>query len=491
MKMNKPTLLFLFISLAFGINASFLFNSNVDFFPVDEAYSQVTEHDEHNHEEHADHNEVDGHDHAEDGEHDHSEHAGDIGLDEHANHEEDKSGHDEHADHDEIGHDDDDEEGHEGHGHKEHADNIEVDSHAGHDHSEEESSIEFTAEIMDEFGIKLANVGSGTLFNQIEVQGEITTNPETIYHIVPRVSGVVKEVQKKLGEFVEKDELLAVLESRELALLKSAYLAAKEKFDLSDINFKREEELWKKKISAEQDYLAAKQMRAESLIQLHSAEQQLHAVGFSQEYVDNLPNQPDTLLTHFEFRAPIYGQIIEKHLSLGEFIKEENPVLTIADLSTVWINLTIYQKDLLFIRVGQHVEISLPISSQSIEGKISYISPIVDEHTRTTKALVVVDNSNGLWKPGLFINGSVKLEKTPVPVYVPKTSIQRIENDQVVFVKTTEGFEPQVIQTGRSDSNGVEVIRGLKKGQTYVSEGGFAIKAEMDKEAFAHSGHAH
>lgn len=355
---------------------------------------------------------------------------------------------------------------------------------------EEEDRIEFTPEVMDEFGIKLGIAGSGTLFNQIEVQGEIVTNPETIYHLVPRVSGVVREVKKTLGEFVTEGDLVAVLESRELALLKSTFLAAKERFDLKDIIFKREEDLWKKKITAEQDYLEAKQARAESLIEIHSAEQQLHAVGFSQQDVDSLPMQPDTVLTNFEFRAPMSGQIIEKHLSLGEFIKEESPVLTIANLSTVWVHLTIYQKDLPLIRVGQHVQISFPVGTQTIESTISYISPIVDEQTRTAQALVVIDNTDGLWRPGLFVNGFVKLEEYNVPVYVPKTAIQRIANDQVIFVKTADGFEPQVIQMGKSDRNEVEVLSGLQAGQTYVSEGGFVFKAEMEKEAFAHSGHA-
>lgn len=462
MKTNKYARLMILLFLIIGLNAFLMLNnSNNSILSINEAYSQQSEHTDHDGRNDEDENEID-----------------DDGHDDHVGHDEDEAGHEEHSGHDSDEFGDDD-----------HAEHNDEDEHA--DHGEDEGQVEFTAELMDEFGIQLATAASGTLYNQIEVQGEIVTNPETIYHIVPRVSGVVRDVKKKLGEFVSKDDLLGIIESRELAILKSAFLVANERYDLTDINLKREEELWRKKISAEQDYLAAKQARAQSLIELHSAEQQLHAVGFSQSYVDDLPNQPDSLLTQFEFRAPINGQIIEKHFSLGEFIKEETPVLTIADLSSVWIYLTIYQKDLPQILVGQDVQISLPVGSQTIEGEISYISPIVDEHTRTAQALVVIDNTDGQWRPGLFVNGFVKLDEINVSVYVPKTAIQRIENDQVVFVKNPDGFGPQVIQIGMSDKNGVQVLSGLKPGQTYVSDGGFALKAEMDKEAFSDDGHAH
>jgi cobalt-zinc-cadmium efflux system membrane fusion protein len=356
--------------------------------------------------------------------------------------------------------------------------------HAGEDGHSEEKAIRLTEAQRKEFGIELATAGSGPLKVQVELPGEIVPNADRLAHVVPRVPGVVREVRKVLGDRVRKGEILLVLDSKELADNKAAFLSAREKLDLAQSNYDREEDLWKKKISPTQDYLQAKQALTEARIDLRSAEQKLHALGFSDAYLAQLPSQPDVSYIRYEVIAPFDGVIIEKHVALGEAKKEEAEMFLIADLRSVWVNLGVYQKDIPLVRAGQPVVISAGHGIPEMAGRISYIGPLVGEQTRTATARVVLPNRGGQLRPGLFVTGRVTLSTVPVPILVPKTALQTMDEKTVVFVKDEDGFEPRPVTVGRSDGTHVEVTSGLTPGQKFVSAGAFTLKAQLAKGSF-------
>ena len=124
------------------------------------------------------------------------------------------------------------------------------------------------------------------------------------------------------------------------------------------------------------------------------------------------------------------------------------------------------------------------------EGKIAYISPIIDEVTRTTEARIVLTNPNGHWKPGLFVNGQITTSDVEVNILVPKTALEYYEGQHTVFIQTAEGFIPSAVHIGRTNEQAAEIISGLNPGENYVSKGGFTIKAELQKSEFE-EGHAH
>lgn len=362
-------------------------------------------------------------------------------------------------------------------------------THKEHIEYEEESIVRLDEDEMEEFGIDTRVAGPGTLDVEIDLPGEIIQNPDRLAHIVPRVSGVVRKVYKNLGDYVKTGDVMALLESRELADLKSNFLARKERLALSESVFRREEDLWNKKISAEQEYLQAKRDLAEARIELRTAEQKLHALGLNENYLSRLPAEPDATFTHYEIVAPFSGTVVNKHITLGEALENNSEAFVIADLSSVWVNLSIYQKDLHSVRVGQKVVVSVKDHIPETSGAISYISPLVEETTRTAFARVVLSNAEGIWRPGLFVTGRIKIDNIEVPLIVPRTALQRIGERIHVFVRTEGGFEPREITPGRSDETGVEVLSGLVVGEVYVSKGAFTLKSEMEKEAFGGDHH--
>jgi len=195
-------------------------------------------------------------------------------------------------------------------------------------------------------------------------------------------------------------------------------------------------------------------------------------------------------LTEYEIKSLIDGTLVEKHLSLGEVITDSDHGFVIANLSQVWAMLKLYQKDIPFVKVGQKVVISSGAGLPESTGKIAYISPIIDKVTRTAEARIILDNAGGRWKPGLFITGQISVTDVDAHVLIPKSALQYYENQQVVFVRSKDGFIPREVRIGLTNETMAEIIAGLPVGETYACKGGFTIKSELQKSEFG-GGHSH
>ncbi|MGD9548993.1 MAG: efflux RND transporter periplasmic adaptor subunit [Candidatus Krumholzibacteriia bacterium] len=200
--------------------------------------------------------------------------------------------------------------------------------------------------------------------------------------------------------------------------------------------------------------------------------------------------ESDESLSPFEMKTLIAGTIIEKHITLGEAVSRDHAAFVVADLSTVWADITVYQRDLPHVVTGHRVLIAGGHELPSVFGDISYVAPVVDEQTRTALARAVLPNSEGTWRPGMFITAQVAVDEFEVPVAVPSTALQTIDGQEVIFVRTDEGFAPRPVTVGRSDDERVEIVSGLDAGERYISLGGFTLKAELGKESLS-GGHAH
>jgi cobalt-zinc-cadmium efflux system membrane fusion protein len=372
------------------------------------------------------------------------------------------------------GHDDHDHEGH--------------DDHDDHD----DSMVKLSDEEMKRFGIEVGKVKAGDIALHIKVPGEIVINSDRLAHIVPRVSGIVQEVKKNLGDIVKEGEVMAIIESRELADVKAAYLTSIEAYRLAEPYFKREEKLWGKKISSEQEYLDAKKALSEATIEMNKAKYKLRALGLSLEYIESLTSESAEQFTTYKISAPFNGTIIEKHITLGEVISEDDDIFVVANLDTVWVDLRVPQKDASSIKKGQKVTISGKSDTTKIEDTIDYVHSLIDEQTRTKLARVVLDNTSGQFLPGTFVTANVQVGESESDVIVNKSVLQNIDDKACVFVQSAQGFEPRPVIIGRSNETCVEIIDGLESGEIIVTENSFRIKAQLEKAAAGEqTGHGH
>tara|TARA_R110002110_G_scaffold138_2_gene553 strand:- start:2648 stop:4330 length:1683 start_codon:yes stop_codon:yes gene_type:complete len=416
-------------------------------------------HDTHNHDAHAGKAEgSEKHDHSG---HDHAETGGEKG---------DDHGAEKHA------HGSGEQDGDDGHGH-------------GEDNHDDEPAVKLTPAVMKEFGIKTERADRGSIAKLITRPAEVSFNLEHYTHVVPRVGGIASSIRVSQGDRVKTDQVLAEFESRELAGLKAEYLGAVERFDLARLEFQRMQALRKKGIASEKTYLAARSVFVEARIALRSARQKLSSIGIRGKVLQQIVREPDANIARYIMRSPMDGVVISRHLVRGELVSTEREAFVIANLSSVWIDISVYASDIPVVRAGQQVVLETE-TGEKASGSISFVSPDVSEKTRTAKARVVLEGNSSKFRPGMFIKASIAVSQSDVAIRVPKSAIHVQDAKTVVFANEDGAFKPRPVTVGRQNDHYAEITQGLKPGETFASEGSFLIKAQLSKASFG-DGHNH
>jgi len=191
-------------------------------------------------------------------------------------------------------------------------------------------------------------------------------------------------------------------------------------------------------------------------------------------------------LAPYNVISQMSGTVIQKNVNPGEVVAEEDLLYTVADLSTVWIDLNVHRQDFNRLKVGQEVLVKMDKESPAVKSRISYLSPIGAENTQTMLARIVVPNPTGLWRPGLYVDGQVTLETEEVPMAISENAIQILDGKEVVFVQEENDFEARTVEFGVRDGEWAEVLSGVGPGDVYCSGNSFIIKAEIGKGEAKH-----
>jgi cobalt-zinc-cadmium efflux system membrane fusion protein len=316
------------------------------------------------------------------------------------------------------------------------------------------------------------------------VPGTIVPHADHIAHVAVRLEGSLAELHKKVGDPVAGGDVLAVLESREVADAKSEYLATRLANELQQDLFERDKALWDRRISSEQQFLRSRNEAARTKMRNDIARQKLFALGLTEREIAGLPDEPEASLGRQQVRSPIAGRVVERKVERGVIVGRDNletELFVVADLDRVWAELSVGPDDLPLVREGQAVAVTTRNVGAETEGRIVFISPMLDRETRSARVVAEIANDSGIWRPGSFVTGAIAVEQSPVTLAVPPAAIQTIGAEQVVFVRTGEGFAKRRVVPGRSDSRIIEVVAGLKAGEVVAVSNTFALKAELLK----------
>lgn len=344
-----------------------------------------------------------------------------------------------------------------------------------------EGRTEIKPEELKSAGVVIERVGPARMKNVIELPAQIALNADRTAHVVPRVRGVVTEVRKNLGDRVNRGEIIAVLSSGDLATARQAYLESVQRLELARVTAAREEQLWKKKISPEEDYLISRNALAEAQLARQASAQRLAALGVAAGEV-----RGQTDLARYVLRSPLTGVVIGKHVTVGEAAEATATLFTVADLSTVWTDISVPQNQLAAIRTGQQVIVHWEDESVRQIGTVTYVEPLVGEETRSARARVVIPNPSGVWRPGLFVKVDVTQNESMVPLAVKAEALQTFRDWDVVFIKVGDLFEARPLELGRREGEWVEVISGLTAGMEYATKNSFVVKADVMKSGASH-----
>ena len=261
-------------------------------------------------------------------------------------------------------------------------------------------------------GIRVATAEVGRMGETLNLPAEVRFDADRIANISPQISGIVRMLYATEGDAIQRGDRLALLASRELAELKSDYVSAAAATELARTTMAREEALWADKITSEADIQAARAAFSTASAALDSAETNLHAVGLSPASTAAAGNSSDYVVT-----SPITGVITQRTVTLGEAVSSDDtsagPMFTIADDSVVWVDIAVFKQDLARVDTGANVHLTGDAGEPLAQAQIAFISPVVNQASRTATARVIVDNRDGQLRPGQFIRAQIDLDMSP------------------------------------------------------------------------------
>jgi len=357
-----------------------------------------------------------------------------------------------------------------------------------------EATISIDPEAAKRAGIKTEPVGEVMLAGNA-APGQVTTGvvQANAYRTTPVVSvvgGIVRRVTAELGQNVSQGQTIAVVFSDELAMAQSRYLSSLAELDehhkhhlrtirLVEIGAASREEL---------EQATTKLRSAESEVALQR--QRLMLLGLSERRIGQLKTSTQ-VSSEVSLPAPVSGTVISRAANSGEVIPADKEILRIADLSSVWVMGQVYEKDLGKVIVGSGASITTDAyPGRVFRGRVSYIDPTLDPATRTAQARIELANPGQALKLGMFVNvafAALGGAESMTPV-IPKSAVQNINNQQVVFVETTTSntYAMRPVKLGPEVNGQYPVLEGLTVGERIVTEGSFLLRAEWLKTGAAH-----
>jgi cobalt-zinc-cadmium efflux system membrane fusion protein len=342
---------------------------------------------------------------------------------------------------------------------------------------------------MDDERIGLAKiaqvqVGPGSIARRLLVPGTIAPDADRVGHVSVKLSGTVAELRKNIGDVVAQGEILASLESREVADAKSEYLAARLANELQQDLAGRDKLLWEGRAVPELQYIRSRNAAAQTSMRLDIARQKLLALGVQESEIAGLPQAPEISLRSQNVRAPISGRVAERKVELGTAVGRDNletELFVVVDLSRLWVELAVSSSDLPLVREGQAVRITGRGMPETAMGKIVFVSPLLEKETRSARVVAALDNPDGRWRPGSFVTAAIALNEHRADIVVPISALQTVEGRKVIFVRGKDGFEVRGVIPGERDGEVIEIASGLKAGETIAASNTFSLKAELSK----------
>lgn len=331
--------------------------------------------------------------------------------------------------------------------------------------AEEASSLlRLNPEMVKVAGLKTVRAEVKHLPVLVRATGTIGFNRSQWVCLSSRVPGRIEEVYVFEGDRVKRDDRLAALYSDE-------YLAAQQEFLQLLLRHRRALE------AADEEVVSL----SSRLIQ--SAGQKLRLMGLTEEEVESL-KETQTLHSLLFLRAPLTGSVVVSRATVGAYVERGTELFELADLSIVWAEVDIFEKDLARVRPGSPAEVRVQAyPGETFAGRLSVLGDVVNEATRTIRGRVEVPNRARKLKPGMFAEVTLISPSAIRTLVVPRQAVRKVEGKTVVFVARAEdAFELRPVTVGRVVEELCEILDGLEEGEVVAAEGSFALKGEVLKK---------
>lgn len=314
----------------------------------------------------------------------------------------------------------------------------------------------------------IAPVAEESVERPIAAPAVVEADPARLMKVVPPFAGRIVHLHKRLGDTVKAGDALFTLESADFAQAASDASKTQAALALSKRNLERQKELAAAEIAARKDLEQAESDYAQASAEAARARARLVHLGEARE---------GEVGRQYTLRSPIAGHVVDLTGAQGAFWNDTNAaIMTVADLSTVWITASIQEKDIGSVFVGQGAQIALnAYQGESSEGKVQQVGQMLDPDTRTIKVRIAIDNRGGRLRPGMFGRATFRGRAHPAIVVPANALVQSGFNARVYVERSPWVFEPRVVRTGAQIGDRVEILDGLKAGERIVTKDGVLL----------------
>ncbi|MCC7430362.1 efflux RND transporter periplasmic adaptor subunit [bacterium] len=364
-----------------------------------------------------------------------------------------------------------------------------TEEHKDHEgNGEHEEDLKFTDKIVQELGITAKPAIRKNIGEMISAKGKIVTKPNNFAKVGSLISGRIAKIHSKLGDSVQKGEVLFEIESTEIIKSISDYITAKSEFAVAKASFERLENLRKSQIGSEKDFLQSKAEFEIALANLKGADLIIHTIGFTDDDLDEIFESEMHTKVLFKIRAPISGEISFSEIKLGQNISEDVTVFEITDFSKIWVEISLFEKDFPKVKAGNKVEVKLSTQNSIFSGKILRIGKTLSERDRTIPLIAEIESPEHF-----LINSFVEVEifsNEKSTLAVQDKAIHFDGKEYFIFVEEEHNtFERREVFVGRKFENYTEIVSGLEENEKVVVEGSFYLKSRLASENIG--GHNH
>ncbi len=310
----------------------------------------------------------------------------------------------------------------------------------------------------------------------IHATGTVEFNADRMARILSPVAGQVQNLRLNVGDDVRQGETLFVLSSREVAAAVAEHLAAQKDRDLADKTFAMTKDLFDHQAASRISLQQSENDLAKASAKVAQSEEVLRVLGFDEKALRDSSSVPSKM----SIRAPIAGTVTERPITNGQFVgTDSTPLMTIADLGTVWVQADIFERDLHSIDAGQQADVTTAAYPDDHFGaQVARIGTVVDPQTRTAKMRFVVANPRLRLKPGMFIEATLQLPQSNAALTAPTKAVFVENGASYVYVQTGTGqFARREVTTLSGSGNRVRITRGLTAGDRVVTDGVLLLRA--------------
>ena len=320
--------------------------------------------------------------------------------------------------------------------------------------------------------VQVVPVQKENLPRALRLTGTVAYNAFQTSPVFSPIGGPVHEILATPGQIVHQGQPLLLVTSPDYSFARSAYIKARDAYELSDKLFTRAKDLYAHGAIAEADLQQAESTHAQARADLESSSDALRALGLQDP--ESVAKNPARSTAEIPVLAPVAGEIVERLVGPGQLLQAgATQCFTISDTSTVWVLVNIYQSDLAFVHAGQDTEISTDSYPETFRGKISYIAPALDATTRTLQARIVAQNPAKKLKKDMYVTATVRAAPLRNVLTVPDDAVLRdSENEPFVYVLTASAeFARRQVTLGESNLGRVQLKTGVQEGERVAANG--------------------